>query len=111
MIETLIVLLAILWVFGYLHIGGVQLPDFQLFVINGNHVTFLDLLVFFLVMWAISILPSPFREISGVLLFLWLLAVLGIISLAGVGLPGLFVFAIIVGLAVSVFNAKRTVVE
>ena len=111
MIETFIVLLALLWAFGYIHIGGINFPDVQLFIINGREISLLHLLVFFIVMWAISILPTPFREISGALLFLWVLAILGIISLTGIGLPSIFVFAIIVGLIASLFSDSQPVSE
>lgn len=109
MLAAIIVILAILWVLGYIHIGGINFPDTALFTINGQVVTIIDLIIFLIVILAISLLPSPFREISGVLLILWLLAILGIISIAGVGLPSILLFALIIGLIVSLFNSRRTV--
>ncbi len=108
MIAALIVILAILWFFGYINIEGLNIPDMSLFVINGQVISIIDLLILALVATAISLLPSPFREISGVLLILWILAVLGILSIAGIGLPSLLVLAIILGLIVSLFR-KTTV--
>lgn len=108
MIAAIIVILAVLWFFGYIRIEGFTFPDIQLFVINGERVTLLDALILLIVMWAISILPTPFREVSGVLLILWVLAVLGVISIAGIGLPSILILAIIVGLIVSLFSHSRT---
>ncbi|MGI8419843.1 MAG: hypothetical protein ACR2LN_04320 [Candidatus Levyibacteriota bacterium] len=107
MIAALIIILAILWVLGYIHIGGINLPDPALFTINGQVVSIIDLLILALVVMAISILPSPFREISGVLLILWILAVIGVISIVGIGLPAIFLFALIIGLIFSLFNNRR----
>ena len=104
MLAAIIVILAILWVLGYIHIGGINFPNTALFTINGQVVSIIDLIVLLIVVMAISILPSPFREVSGVLLLLWLLAVLGIISIVGVGLPAIFLFALIIGLIISLFR-------
>jgi hypothetical protein len=109
MLAAIIVILAVLWVLGYLHIGGINFPDTALFTINNQTVSIIDLMVFLIVLLAIGMLPSPFREISGVLLLLWLLAVLGVISIVGVGLPAIFMFALIIGLIVSLINSRRTV--
>lgn len=110
MLAVIIIVLAILWVLGYIHIGGINFPDTALFTINGQVISIVDLLVFLVVLLAISMLPRPFREISGVLLILWLLAVLGVISILGVGLPAILLFALIVGLIISLVSSRRTVV-
>ena len=107
MLAGLIILLVVLWFFGYVNISGITFPDIRLFVINGVDVTLWNMLVLLLVVGAISILPSPFREIAGVLLILWVLAVLGILSIAGIGLPSILLLAIIVGLIASLFNHRR----
>lgn len=108
MLATIIVILAILWVLGYINVSGINFPDTALFTINGQIVSIIDLMFFLIVLLAISMLPRPFREISGVLLILWLLAVLGIINIVGVGLPAIFMFALIIGLIVSLINSRRT---
>lgn len=109
MLGIIVLVLVGLWVFGYLNISGITLPDMTLFAINGRDITMLNLLVFLLVVGAISILPSPFREISGVLLLLWILAIFGVLSIAGFGLPSILLFAIIVGLVISLFSHRRLV--
>jgi hypothetical protein len=109
MLASLIILLAVLWFFGYVNVSGINFPDIHLFAINGVDITLWNLLVLLLVVGAISILPTPFREIAGVLLILWVLAVLGILAISGIGLPSILLLAIIVGLIASLFNHRRAV--
>ena len=108
MLAVLIILLVALWFLGYINVSGIALPDISLFAVNGVDVSLWDALILLLVIVAISILPTPFREIAGVLLILWVLAVIGIISIAGVGLPSIILLAIIVGLIASLFNHHRS---
>jgi hypothetical protein len=109
MLAALIILLVVLWFFGYVNISGITFPNIQLFAINGVDITLWNLLVLLLVVGAISILPTPFREIAGVLLILWVLAVLGILAISGIGLPSIILLAIIVGLIASLFNHRRAI--
>jgi hypothetical protein len=102
MIGALIAILIILWFLGYIHINGLSIPDINLFTINGRFITLWDLLILLVVSWALSILPTPFRAIAGVLLILWVLSVLGILSIAGFSLSGLLVIAIIIGIIFSI---------
>ncbi|HYD35372.1 MAG TPA: hypothetical protein VD999_04860 [Vitreimonas sp.] len=102
MIEILLVLLIILWLTGNLSIPGLVIPDFGLMVINGRMISLWDLLTFILILWILGLLPSPFREIAGILLILWVLSILGILAFAG--LSNLLVIAIIVGIVASLFR-------
>jgi hypothetical protein len=103
MLEIILVLLVILWFLGYIHLG-INIPDIRLLVINGHAITLVNLLIFLLILWAIGILPSPFRQIAGVLVVLWVLSILGFIAIAG--LSNLLVIAIIVGIVASLFMRK-----
>jgi len=105
MIEIILILLVGLWLFGYISIPSISSLDFPLFSLNGETISLFDLLIFMLVIWAIGILPSPFREIASVLLVLWVLSIFNIIALAG--LSSLILIAIIVGLVASLFNRPR----
>jgi len=106
MITMLVIVLVLLWFFGYVRIDGINLPDTTLFSINNLPITLWDILILVIVSWAISIIPTPFREIAGVILILWVLSVLGVIALAGVNLASIFVIAIIIGLIVSLFPTR-----
>src|SRR5260221_9183881 len=105
MLTGLLIILVILWFIGYVHIGAISIPDVTLFSINNHVVTLWNLLILIVISWAIGILPAPIRAIAGVLLILWILSVLCIIALAGIGLSSLLVLAVILGLVVSVFSA------
>lgn len=100
MIEILLLILVILWLTGNLHVSGWVIPRMVLFSINGQAISLIDLLIFFVILWAIGILPSPIREIAGVLFVLWLLSVLGFLAIAG--LSSILVIAIIVGIVISI---------
>jgi hypothetical protein len=99
MTEVIVVLLVLLWVLGYIDIPGLNIPNPILFTVNGHPVSFVDVLIFALILWALEILPTPFREIAFVLLILWILATLGIIALAN--FSSIIVIALIVALLFS----------
>lgn len=101
MIGIILAVLIILWFLGYIHINGLAIPDINLFAINGNEITLWDLLIFIIVAWALGILPSPFREVAGILLLLWVLSVLGILTIGGISISSILVIAIILGLVIS----------
>ncbi len=96
MIAGLLIILIILWLLGYIHISIFTVPDLTLFSINGQPITLWNILILFVIGTLIGVLPSPFREIAGVLLILWILSVLGIIAIAG--LSNILIIAIILGL-------------
>lgn len=101
MIELVILVLIGLWFLGYIQIPGLIIPDLTLFILNGQPVTLINTLIFMLILFAISILPSPFREISTILLIVWVLSIFGILAVAGIS--QWLVIAIIVGLIASLF--------
>ncbi|MDQ3008231.1 MAG: hypothetical protein M3Q81_01395 [bacterium] len=102
MLTGLLVILIILWLLGYLDVTGLALPDLTLFVLNGQTITLLNLLMFFIIMAVLGVLPSPIREIAGVIFFLWILSVLGILAFAG--LSSLLILAIIIGIVIALFS-------
>lgn len=105
MLEALLVILIILWFGGYLRVDGLpQLPDFYLFSLNGQPITLWNILILIVISALIGVLPSPFREIAGVLLILWVLSVLGILAFGG--LSSMLVIAIIVGLILYLFGFR-----
>ena len=101
MAGLLIIVLVLLYFFGYIHIPGVTIPNPFLFTFNGHAITLATLLIFLAILWAIGVLPSPLRQIAMVMVILWLLSVVGIIAIAG--LSHVFVAAILLGLIISLF--------
>ncbi len=105
MLGILLVVLIALWFLGYLRIDGLPtIPDIQLFVINGQPITLWNLLIFAVICIAIGVLPSPFRQIAGVLLLLWILATLGILAISG--LASIIVIAIIIGIILALLGVS-----
>jgi hypothetical protein len=104
MLEVIVGALILLWLTGNLRISGLTVPQMVLFRINGQPVTVVNLLICIVIIWALGALPSPFREVAGVLFVLWLLSLLGVIAIAG--LSNLIVIAIIVGIVISILQKK-----
>lgn len=98
MIIGLLIVLIILWFLGYVRIGALPIPNLVLFTINNQPITLWNLLILLLIGSLVGILPSPFREIAGVILVLWILSTLGILAIGG--LSSILVIAIIIGLIV-----------
>lgn len=101
MLIPIIIILIILWFFGYAPITSVNIPDIVLFSVNNHPVALWDLLILMVIGWAISILPSQLRLIASVLLILWILSLLGIIAISG--LSNMLVLVIIISLIVALF--------
>jgi hypothetical protein len=101
MAGALIIILLLLYFFGYITIPGIYIPNPVLFTFGSHPVTLATLLIFLAIMWAIEVLPSPLRQIAVVAVLLWLLSTLGFIALAG--LSNILVIAILIGLVISLF--------
>jgi hypothetical protein len=106
MLMTILVLLIALWFLGYIDIPSIPIPDIFLFTINGRPISLWDTLIFLVIVALIGALPGPFRHVALALLVLWLLALFGIITLAG--LPNMIVIALIVGLIAYMFSGRHT---
>jgi hypothetical protein len=102
MLEIILVVLVVLLLTGNINISGFDLPHIVLLRINGQAITLVNVLIFFLILWALGLLPSPFREIAALLFVLWLLSVFGFIAIAG--LSNLIIIAIIVGIVFSIIK-------
>ena len=102
MLSALLVVLIALWFLGYIKIEGIHIPDLTLFVINGQPITFVKLLIALVLFAALGMLPRPLREIAIILFVLWILSVLGIIAVSG--LSNVLLIAIIVGIGLSLFK-------
>jgi hypothetical protein len=102
MVEILVVVLFLLWLSGNLVIPGIVIPNFLLFSLNGHPITVWNLITFAIMVWLLGLLPTPFREVAGVILVLWVLSILGILAFAG--LPNLLVIVLIIWLVASILK-------
>jgi hypothetical protein len=93
MLTAILLLLIVLWLVGYGPAASLQMP---LFSIGRQSISLWDVLIFAVILWLIGALPSPFREIAGIFLLLWVLSTLGILAIAG--LSSMLLIAVIVGL-------------
>ena len=105
MLEIILLLLLGLWVLGIVRIPGFTIPDLVMLRVNGHNITLLNVIVFVLIIWAIDLLPRPFKEIAGILLLLWILSILGILAIAG--LQNILEVALIVGLVYYVIFERK----
>ncbi len=101
MLFAILIILIVLWFFGYVPLGTIYVPNIVLFSIGNHQITLWNILILLVIGWVISILPRPFREIASVLLLFWVLSVIGILAIAG--LSNILVIAIIVGFAFYIF--------
>src|SRR3989344_2278417 len=104
MLFTILIILIVLWFFGYAPLEGIHVPNIILFSINNHQITLWNVLILLAVGWAISILQRPFREIASVLLVFWVLSVVGILAIAG--LSNILIIAIILGFAFYIFSGR-----
>ena len=103
MVGTLLLILIILWLIG--NIGGLRfIPGIALFYINGHPVSIINIITFVIVAWLIRILPTPLRQITAVMLILWVLSLMGIIAVSG--LSNIVVLIVIIGLFFYLFGIK-----
>ena len=102
MLGAILLILIVLWFFGYIHIQGLTFPNIPLFTLNGHSISLWDLLIFLVILWAIEALPGPLRVIAGVLLITWLLSTLGIVAVAG--LPHIIVIVLIIALVLALLG-------
>lgn len=101
MLKTIVFILIILWILGYAPISGITIPNLPLFDLNGHMVTLWEVLILAVVGWAIGILPRPFQAVASVLLVLWLLSVLGLLTIVG---SNVIVIVIIIALILSILR-------
>lgn len=101
MITLILLILFLLWLTGYIQLPLISATLFNIF---GRAITLNDLLVFLVILWLIDLLPRPFQDIAIVLFLLWILSIVGIISIAG--FSDLIILGFIVGLLVYLFQNR-----
>lgn len=98
MVEIIAIVVG-LWLLGIIKIPWLVMPRFPVLSIMGYSLTIERLLIFGIVIWLAMNLGSPFRQMIWVFSILWLLSILGIVIVGGMGT--LVLIAVIVGLILS----------
>lgn len=96
---NLILILAVLWLLGFIQIPGLILRNAVLFRINGHTITLWEILILVFLLWIVETLPTPVRQIIVVFVLLWVLSVIGFITVSG--LSNLIIAGIIIGVLLS----------
>ena len=102
MIGFILLMLIVFWFLGYIQIPYIVIPNPTLFVFNGQPITFINIIIFALIIWLISLLPTPFWEIAMLLLVLWVLSTIGVIAITG--LANILIIAVIFSLIFYIFS-------
>lgn len=102
MAGIILLLMVLLYFYGYVQVPGITVPNPTLFIIHGQTVSLAALLIFFAILWTISVLPPILRIIGIILLVAWTLTELGFVVIAG--LSNFIAIAVIVSLFVLVFR-------
>lgn len=103
MLTLILVLLVVLWFLGYFTVPYLSFLSTVWTSINGQPVTILHLLTFFVLLWLIGSLPNPFKIVAIILLALWLLSLFGFIVLVA-SFSQLLLMTAILGLAIYIFG-------
>jgi len=102
MAGIILLLMVLLYFYGYVQVPGITVPNPILFTIHGQTVSLAAFLIFFAILWTISVLPPVLRIIGMILLVAWTLTELGFVVIAG--LSNFIALAIIVALFVLLFR-------
>ncbi|KKU92174.1 MAG: hypothetical protein UY21_C0004G0009 [Microgenomates group bacterium GW2011_GWA1_48_10] len=105
MVAFLLIVLAVLYFLGYIHLPALPVADRVLFHLFRRPITLYDILVFAIILALIDLLPSPFQEIAAVLLLLWLLSFFGVITIFG--FSNVVVLVVIFGLIYYLLTGGR----
>lgn len=100
----LVAILVVLWLAGVVKIPWLMRPNFPTLDILGLHISLGNVLVLILLLWILSSLGGPLRQIIWAVVILWLLSALGVIAIGG--LSNLLIIGIVVGLVLSIVQRK-----
>ncbi len=102
MAGIILLLMVILYFYGYVQIPGITVPNPALFIINGHSISLAAFLIFFAILWTITVLPPVLRVIGIILLVAWTLTELGFVVIAG--LSNFIAIAVIISLLVVILR-------
>lgn len=96
MIEATLVILLGLFLLGFVHIPGVTIPNYQLFVMNHHMITLYEVLIVLVAFGLLMFLPRFMRIIVGALLIIWIISTLGIIVVNGLPAVSIIILMLVV---------------
>jgi len=96
MIEAALVILLILFLLGLVHIPGVNIPNYKLFVFNHHTITLFEVLMIIVAFGILALLPRFIRIIVGALLIIWIISTLGIIVINGLPIISIITLMVVV---------------
>lgn len=102
MAGIILLIMVVLYFYGYVQIPGVTVPNPILFTLHGESISLAAVLIFLAIIWTISILPPILRIIGIILLVAWTLTELGFVVIAG--LSNFIAIAVIISLFVIIFR-------
>ena len=85
MLIILLTVIILLWLVGFISIPASSFLTSPVLYFNGRPIGLWDLIVFFVLVWVVSILPQPVKGGVILLLLLWILSLLGILAFSGMG--------------------------
>ena len=102
MAGIILLLMIVLYFYGYMQIPGITVPNPILFTIHNQPISLAAFLIFFAILWTITVLPPVLRIIGIILLAAWTLTELGFVVIAG--LSNFIAIAVIIALFVIIFR-------
>ena len=85
MLIILLTVIILLWLVGFISIPPASLLTAPLMHINSRAVGLWDIIIFFVLLYVVSVLPQPVKGGVILLLLLWLLSLFGILVFSGMG--------------------------
>ncbi|MGI8419649.1 MAG: hypothetical protein ACR2LN_03315 [Candidatus Levyibacteriota bacterium] len=96
MVEVTLVILLALFLLGFVHIPGVNIQNFKLFVMNHHTITLYEVLIVIVAFGLLMFLPRFMRIIVGALLIIWIISTLGIIMVNGLPAISIIILLLVV---------------
>jgi hypothetical protein len=102
MILDIVAIILLLWFLGIIQIPGFSINNIVILYFNGKPITLAQVFIFFIIMLMLGVLPSPIKQIAAAIFVIWILSVVGIITVTG--LSNILIVGIIIGLIASMFR-------
>jgi len=96
MIEATLVILLALFLLGFIHIPGVNIQNYKLFVMNHHTITLYEVLIVIVAFGLLMFLPHFMKIIVGALLIIWIISALGIIVVNGLPAISIVILLLVV---------------